>query len=171
MKQYDKAEKYYLKARNSKELYWGATEKLARIYGLQGKWEDAEREYKVLIKRDPDNINLKEALAYIYAMEGNFDFALNDYSNLLNSNPDSQELNENYLIILISAGKNEDALDFLLTFEEKFPDNSNLQTYHSKLEQIKDTEETGEQDSDDINEKDISESVFTETSLEDLNLN
>jgi tetratricopeptide (TPR) repeat protein len=130
---YDKAVSYYSLAMKDKKLYWTACYKLGRTYALAKDWDDAEAVYEKLLRRDPDNVNLKLSIAYIKAMSGNFDDALLIYKALREEQPDNEAVLVNYITILLSQGRAELAEEQLGILKDKFPDNTSISDLSKKI--------------------------------------
>ncbi len=70
LKRYPQSEEAYIKARGmcdtlSQRL--GVTRGLTRVYTEQKEYAKAEREYKVILKEEPNNVHSLNNLAYLYA--------------------------------------------------------------------------------------------------------
>lgn len=133
LKKYDKAVTYYELASERKELYWTACYKLAQVYLKQGNFSSSLANYQKLIKRDPDNSQLKESIAYIYGQTGDFSSAIQVYEELVTLYPESQAYLENYIVVLISAEENEKASEKIDLLLELFPDNTKASKFKEKI--------------------------------------
>lgn len=133
---YDKAEEYYKRAMKNKKLYRTAYYKLGRTYAMSKKWSDARKIYLTLLKRDPDNLNIRLSLAYITAMDGKLSAAESVYNYLWKENPDNPDIIVNYINVLLAQKKTDAAAERLNELKEKFKDNSNIQTFEKKIEEL-----------------------------------
>ena len=138
---YEKAEDYYKRAMKNKKLYWSAYYKLGRTSAMAKKWREARKIYLVLLKRDPENLNIRLSLAYITAMDGKFQAAEAVYAYLWKYNADNPDVIVNYISVLLAQEKIEDAEFRLGELKEKFKDNANIQSFEKKIEDLKDKKE------------------------------
>lgn len=136
IQKYEKAEVFYKKASDLKELYWPCSYKLAEVYLKLSKWDQAETYLKKLIERDSDNSVLQEKYAFALASKGDFDSALKIYSELCNIENPSQSSLENYLVLLVTKEQTEEAKVQLEILKEKFPSNTNISKYEEKLNPV-----------------------------------
>lgn len=141
---YDKAITYYKMAKSNRKLKWTANYKLARAYAMNKNWEEAQKLYLELYRRDPENISIQMSIAYIYAMNGKLPSAETIYSSLVKNNPENADVLVNYINVLFAMERYEEAEANLSVLKEKFQDNPNISSFEKKLEEIKsgDTEET-----------------------------
>lgn len=141
---YDKAITYYKMAKSNRKLKWTANYKLARAYAMNKNWEEAQKLYLELYRRDPENISIQMSIAYIYAMNGKLPSAETIYSSLVKNNPENADVLVNYINVLFAMERYEEAEANLSVLKEKFQDNTNISSFEKKLEEIKsgDTEET-----------------------------
>ena len=142
---YDKAEEYYKQAMKNKKLYRTAYYKLGRTYAMSKKWSDARKIYLTLLKRDPDNLNIRLSLAYITAMDGKLSAAEAVYNYLWKENPDNPDIIVNYINVLLAQKKTDAAAERLNELKEKFKDNSNIQTFEKKIEELTEAESKSSQ--------------------------
>ena len=136
VEKYDLAEKYYKKAMNKKDLYWGVYYKLAKVYALENKWDEASEMYKTILKKDPENSTIKASIAYIYAMQGNVKEARSIYETLLKEHPENQEYLENYIAILFLDKDLVAVSSPLSLLKRDFPDSPNIKKFESQIENI-----------------------------------
>jgi len=136
LKKYDKAIECYKQASGFKEFYWNCVYKMADSYFRLGNWSESESLYLKLIKRDGDNLQLKEALAYVYASQGKFSESLEIYSKLQEDFPENQSFLENQIVLLITSGENKLAREKVENLKTLFPDNTKVETYSKKLDEI-----------------------------------
>ncbi len=137
---YDKAITYYSYAMKNKSLYWTAFYKLGRSYALNKNWQEAEKVYLKLLKRDSENVSLKMSLAYIYAMNGNLKGSEQLYEELNKNNPDNSDILVNYINVLFAEENYEKAKEKTNELKEKFKDNKNIETFEKKLEELEDSD-------------------------------
>jgi tetratricopeptide (TPR) repeat protein len=133
LKKYDKAADYYKLAMKDPALRTAAYYKLGRAYALGKQWNDAEKIFRTLLKRDPENLSISISIAYITAMKGDTENALLMYRNLIEKKPDDGDLLENYIALLITDGRLELAEQQLFILKTKFPDNSSIDTLQKKI--------------------------------------
>jgi tetratricopeptide (TPR) repeat protein len=133
LKKYDKAADYYKLAMKDPALRTAAYYKLGRAYALGKQWDDAEKIFRTLLKRDPENLNISISIAYITAMKGDIEKALFMYRNLIEKKPDDGDLLENYIALLITDGRLELAEQQLFILKTKFPDNASIDTLQKKI--------------------------------------
>lgn len=133
---YDKAINYYTLAMSNKNLRWTSKYKLAYSYAMNKNWEQAEKIYYELYRRDRENLSIKMSLAYVYAMNGKISSANVIYSSLYEKNPENADILVNYINILIAMENYTEAQDKLNILKEKFSDNSNISTFEKKLEEL-----------------------------------
>ena len=145
---YDKAEEYYKRAMKNRKLYWSAYYKLGRTYAMSKKWQDARKVDLTLLKRDPDNLNIRLSLAYITAMEGKLSAAESVYDYLWKENPDNPDIIVNYINVLLAQKKADTAQEHLNELKEKFKDNNNIQTFEKKIEELRESENKNPPDSE-----------------------
>lgn len=143
---YSKAIEYYKLAMGDKSLKDAAYYKMGRTYSLNGEHDKALDVFNKLLKKDPDNINLKSSVAYLTAMKGESKKAAVLYKNLVLENPDNSDILVNYISILIQIKDFETAsinLEFLKT---KFPDVKQIKSLTDELDKQKtvDSEKTDE---------------------------
>lgn len=143
LEKYNEAIPYYKLAMQNKKVYWGAYYKLAKCYVYTSNWNNALSMYKKLLNKDKENNSLKANIAYIYLMQGNFNKAEFIYSDLLLKEPDNKAYLENYLALLLSNDvkiKQPQYLEkynsYLAVYQEKYPDDENLNKFKLKYEQI-----------------------------------
>lgn len=133
---YDKAVTYYKLAKKSRGLRWTANYKLAHAYAMNKDWNEAQKLYLVLYKRDKQNVSIQMSLAYIYAMNGKLSSAENIYSMLVEKNPENADVLVNYINVLFAMEKYTDAEQNLAVLKEKFKDNTNISAFEKKLEEV-----------------------------------
>nr|MDE5899348.1 tetratricopeptide repeat protein [Treponemataceae bacterium] len=136
LEKYDKAIEYYKYASKNRSLYWNARYKMARAYALSKDWTSARKIYMELLKRDPENLNIKLSLAYITAMEGNVDSAAEIYRLLRQDNPEQADILVNYINVVIAQEKYDDAAALVKELKEQFSDNTNIASFEKKLEEV-----------------------------------
>ena len=134
---YDKAITYYNLAKANKTLRWSANYKLAHTYAMNKNWEEAQKLYLELYKRDPENSSIQMSVAYIYAMNGKLSSAENIYVSLVEKNPENADILVNYINVLFAMEKYSEVEKNLAVLKEKFKDNSNISLFEKKLEEIK----------------------------------
>ena len=133
LKKYDKAIEYYKLAMRDKNLKAGAYYQLGRMYALSGNWNEAEKVFLNLLKRDSENLAIKKSLAYIFALNGKTEKSLEMYSRLFQDNPDDSEILVNYIAVLLSDNRIEEAQAQLLLLKQRFPDNSSIEKLQEKI--------------------------------------
>lgn len=143
---YDKAVQYYQYAMKSRKLYWGAYYKLGRAYALSKNWDEAEKIYKRLLRRDPENLNIRLSLAYITAMAGDLKRAEEMYGALCEENPQNADVLVNYVNILITAGKLDEAEEKLAALKEQFADNKNIEDFEKRIAAARSEQDSGQED-------------------------
>lgn len=168
---YDKACDYYLLAMKNKKLYWTAFYKLGRTYVLLKNWEEAEKIFAKLLKRDSENLSLKMSLAYITAMNGKLDSAKEMYKILWEENSENADVLVNYINVVIAQEDYDFAKTLIGELKEKFNDNKNISVFEKKIEEIeKQTEEKIEnQDSEEVENKELEVSSDDEKSSNSKN--
>lgn len=134
---YDKAITYYNLAKANKTLRWSANYKLAHTYAMNKNWEEAQKLYLELYKRDPENSSIQMSVAYIYAMNGKLSSAENIYVSLVEKNPENADILVNYINVLFAMEKYSEVEKNLAVLKEKFKDNTNISLFEKKLEEIK----------------------------------
>ena len=147
---YDKACTYYKLAMKNKSLYWSSYYKLGKSYVNSKNWEQAEKVFVDLLKRDSENISLKMSLAYISAMNNNLVKSEELYSQMWETNPDNADILSNYINVLIAAGKTEKAKELSIELKEKFKDNkyiSEFEKYFSEEQEKRQKEESSDENS------------------------
>ena len=156
---YDKAITYYNLAKANKTLRWSANYKLAHTYAMNKNWEQAQKLYLELYKRDPENSSIQMSIAYIYAMNGKLSSAENIYAALVEKNPENADILVNYINVLFAMEKYDEVEKNLAVLKEKFKDNTNISPFEKKLEEINsaDTETEPQTADDEENQNETSE--------------
>ncbi len=157
---YDKAITYYNLAKANKTLRWSANYKLAHTYAMNKNWEEAQKLYLELYKRDPENSSIQMSVAYIYAMNGKLSSAENIYVSLVEKNPENADILVNYINVLFAMEKYSEVEKNLAVLKEKFKDNTNISLFEKKLEEINssaDSENEPEATGDEKNQSEASE--------------
>ena len=177
LEEYKNAAEYYTLAMQNQKIYWACYYKLALCYVYSSDYINAEKMFKEMLGRDPDNASLQASLAYIYSVNGNVRRAIRMYSQLLASQPDNEQYQENYLILVLSDKKffkkyRADFETVLARMGESYPENKNLAKITEKykefaeinyddIEDLEDDEDS--YDSPAPGDSDAAESEITET--------
>jgi len=148
LNKYDKALDFYTRASESRKLYWACLYKIADANFRLGKWAEAENGFKILLKRDSENLQLQESLAYVYASQGKYEEALDLYSELEKKYPENQSFLENYIVILLSQENAEQARLKLDNLKKLFPDNKKIDSFEQKLLVLETPADSNEPDSE-----------------------
>lgn len=133
LKRYDNAISYYEVALKSKTHYYSVLFKIARASALNKDWKRAEKSYKELLERDPENMSLQSSLAYVSAMSGDLENALKSYEMFSEKYPEEQGILENYISVLFAAEQKDLAREKILILEEKFPKSEKLSVFNKSL--------------------------------------
>ncbi len=134
LKKYDKAAEYYTKAMSNKELYVAALFKSGRAYALNKDWGPAEQIYIKLLKKDPQNKDIRVSLAYITAMMGENEKSCKMYEDLISEYPDDSDLFKNYIIAVYSTEDYEKTKNLIAKYKDLFPDKeSDLETIEKEI--------------------------------------
>lgn len=136
IKNYDKAIEYYKLSLKNKEVYLSSYYKLARAYALGKHYDEAIDIYSEFLSADPENTSLKLSLAYIYASSGKVDEAILSYKELMQSNPYDEAILENFITLLLNIERAEDAEEYFYVMKEKFPDNSQINSFAQKISEL-----------------------------------
>ncbi len=86
---------------------------LGRIDIETGKYKDGIALFQQLLKKDPENMIVKEALAWGYFKKGDIRAAMTWYKNILSTDPYNKNALHNICVLLISEGKYADAYPYL----------------------------------------------------------
>ena len=98
--------------------------------------------YEKLLKRDPDNLDLKLSLCYITAMNSDVKQASHLYEKLYQEYPDNDAVLVNYINVELYFENVQRAEELLKALKEKFSDNANIKTFESKIQQINEKNDT-----------------------------
>jgi tetratricopeptide (TPR) repeat protein len=80
------------------------------IYGNQGKFDDAEREFKEALRINPNNADAHNNLGAIYHKQGKFDASVREYKEALRIDPNLVLAHMNLGILYSEQGKFDDAV-------------------------------------------------------------
>lgn len=135
LKNWDKAIEFYKLARTNLEIQNACDYGTARCYAYKNDWENALSYYGKLLEQDPENLSLLMSVAYLNAVSGNLDDAKNQYAALLESGVDGVGVYKNYVSVLVVCEKYEEAKAVLAQMEEKYPESSEIEALHSKIDE------------------------------------
>lgn len=148
---YEKALTYYKKVLGNKKLHESAFYQIAVCNVYTKKWDEARDSFRKLLKRDPENINLRKSLAYIESMNGNLKKAEKMYALLISEFESDAELYKNYINVLVALEKYDFAMEQVLVFAENFPDDEKIEVFKTKIKELQ--EDPKDKNSSSENEK------------------
>lgn len=145
---YEKAITYYTKVLKDAKLHDTAFYEIAICRVYTKKWDEARDSFRILLKRDPENINLRKSLAYIEAMDGNLKKAEKMYALLIEEFPGDDEMYKNYINVLVAMEKFKKALEQVDQFAEKFPDDDKIEVFRTKIKELQEEPKVKENSKD-----------------------
>lgn len=160
LKKYDKAIIYYKKAMQNKSLKNAVDYKLARCYALNKNYSESQKIFEELLKKDPENKDLKLSLAYVLAMKGEVQKSLDLYLELETLFPDDSTIIENQISLYLFKEDLENSKQKVSLLKEKFTDNKNIASFEEKIKQLEEKLSKSEENS--------SESEINETSEKNI---
>jgi len=107
----------------------------ADIYAGQGKWEELDSLYEVVLKQDPHNIRLIRVFADVCYQKGNPDRALGIIKKGRKLNPDDENLFTAMLGYYYASNKTEEMNIEIEKWLEKHPENEQLRRYMNQIKQ------------------------------------
>ena len=170
VKKYDKAATFYERAGTHKAYYNATRYKLARMYALSGKWENAVEILEPLYTMEPENLLVANSYSYALVSLGELDKALPIYEKNYVENTDNPVQARNYAEILFLAKRWDDCAAHIARMREQFGDAeelSDLADLEKRIEvaierEKKEAEAEGEaDDSGTIDKTDETEEVDT----------
>jgi len=126
VKKYDKAATFYERAAKHDEYYNATRYKLARMYALSGKWENAVEVLEELYLQEPDNLLISNAYSYALVSLGELEKALPIYEKNYAEHDDNPVQARNYAEILFLAQRWDDATACIELLREQFGDTEEL---------------------------------------------
>lgn len=119
---YDKAATFYERAAQHKNYYNITRYKLARVYALAGKWQEAIAVLDPLYSQEPENLLISNAYAFALVSAGENDIALPIYEKNYTDNAKDPVQSRNYAEMLFLAGRYQDALNMIQKLREDYGD-------------------------------------------------
>jgi tetratricopeptide (TPR) repeat protein len=98
---------------------------LGAMYYLDGRYDDAEKDYREALRLNPSESMVHNNLGLIYAKEGDLDKAEKEYQEELKINPGYDNAYFNYGMLLYTRGDKENALKMWLMTIKVNPDHAN----------------------------------------------
>jgi len=172
VRKYDKAAAFYERAGAHKAYYNATRYKLARMYALSGKWENAVEILEPLYTMEPENLLVANSYSYALVSLGELEKALPIYEKNYSENTDNPVQARNYAEILFLAKRWDDCTAHIARMREQFGDAeelSDLSDLEKRIEaaierEKKEAEKETEGEADDsgvIDETDETEEVDT----------
>lgn len=146
VKRYDKAALYYERAAQHENYYNATRYKLARVYALDKKWQEALTVLEPLYVLEPDNLLISNAYAYALLSAGEKDKALPIYEKNFTDNAQDPVQARNYAEMLLIAERYQDARDTVLQLREEFGDAEYLSDLDDLEKRITTAEKNAETD-------------------------
>jgi len=126
MGKFAEAEKWLNKARAKDKTMHASEYNLGRIAFETGRYDDALKHFKAILKRDPNNVLALKAAAYTYIRNGDIDNAGELYKKVLELVPESADDGYNYALVLFAMKKYEEAEQTLKNHEFALMDNNDV---------------------------------------------
>lgn len=146
VKKYDKAATFYERAAQHENYYNTTRYKLARVYALDKKWQEALTVLEPLYVLEPDNLLISNAYAYALLSAGEKDKALPIYEKNFADNAQDPVQARNYAEMLLIAERYQDARDTVLQLREEFGDAEYLSDLDDLEKRITTAEKNAETD-------------------------
>lgn len=122
VKRYDKAITYYERAAEHEEYFNATRYKLARVYALTGKWEQAISVLDILYTREPDNLLISNAYAFALLSAGDKEKAFPIYEKNYIENEHDPVQARNYAEMLFLAERYQESREIILKMREEYGD-------------------------------------------------
>ncbi|MDR1257139.1 MAG: tetratricopeptide repeat protein [Spirochaetaceae bacterium] len=117
MGRYDEAERWLNRALSRSRTMSASEYNLGRIAYGTGRYSEALRKFKAILKKDPENIMALKAAAYTQVKLGNLDEAQKLYDKVLQLEPSEADSALNYATILFAMDKPKEAEEALLKYD------------------------------------------------------
>ncbi len=134
LKRYAEAEKYFSLAARDVKTRPAAEYQLARIQYERGDSEGAARRFERLLEADPENTLALRAAAYSWMKAGSYEDAIRLYGRLDLLLPESPDSRFNYALALAEAGRLVEAVDRVLPYLERKPEDRDAQLFAARTE-------------------------------------
>lgn len=122
VERYDKAALFYERAARHENYYNVTRYKLARVYALSGKWQEAVMMLEPLHVQDPENLLISNAYAFALVSSGENEKALPVYEKNYAENVQDPVQARNYTEMLYLAARYQDALNMIQKLREDYGD-------------------------------------------------
>lgn len=134
LKRYAEAEKYFSLAARDVKTRPAAEYQLARIQYERGDSEGAARRFERLLEADPENTLALRAAAYSWMKAGRHEDAIRLYGRLDLLLPESTDARLNYAIALAESGRLDEAVERVLPYLERKPEDRDTQLFAARTE-------------------------------------
>jgi tetratricopeptide (TPR) repeat protein len=134
MGKFDEAEKWLNKARAKDKTMHASEYNLGRIAFETGRYDDALKHFKAILKRDPNNVLALKAAAYTYIRNGDIDNAGELYKKVLELVPESADDGYNYALVLFAMKKYEETEQTLKNYEFALLDNNDVMLLYARCQ-------------------------------------
>ena len=126
MGKFAEAEKWLNRAKAKDRTMHASEYNLGRIAFETGRYDDALKYFKSILKRDPNNVLALKAAAYTYIRNGDIEKAGELYDKVLKLVPESADDGYNYALVLFAMKKYEEAEQVLNNHEFALLDNNDV---------------------------------------------
>jgi len=126
MGKFAEAETWLNKAKAKDKTMHASEYNLGRIAFETGRYDDALKHFKAILKRDPNNVLALKAAAYTYIRNGDIEKAGELYDKVLKLVPESADDGYNYALVLFAMKKYEEAEQVLNNHEFALLDNNDV---------------------------------------------
>ena len=125
---------------------------LSRAHTLKGialfqlfKLQDAEKELRGALEKEPNNLQVKAFLARVLHAQSRFQDALPFYEAVTQADPKDLEAVSGHITTLVTLGKMEDAQKLVAEASKRFPANPQIEYLYGRIDEARDNNATAEE--------------------------
>jgi len=134
MGKFAEAEKWLNRAKAKDRTMHASEYNLGRIAFETGRYDDALKYFKSILKRDPNNVLALKAAAYTYIRNGDIEKAGELYDKVLKLVPESADDGYNYALVLFAMKKYEESEQILKNYEFALLDNNDVMLLYARCQ-------------------------------------